>query len=300
MKRLRLNFHLLLIACIIISCNNNNHIVEAQVAKITYPTGGDVFVSGGILTIEWTDNISNDVRIKLYKGINRLLNITESAQNTGRFNWTIPDGIDNGNDYRIKIFSNTDDFVFYESKEFKILGKGGVSEFTDLRDNQVYKTVKIGNQWWFAQNFNYKTPSGSWADNYIGNSDNWGLYYDWQTAMSICPDGWHLPTDEDWKALELFIGIKTTEINREGARGRYEGLLLLENGGLDFDVKFAGYFNHDYNAFYNSWIESNFWTSTKYYSNSAWIRRFSFNSGAINRTKVAVEHGLSVRYCKNI
>lgn len=281
------------------SCENNNSAIEEQVTKVTYPIGGDVFIREGILTIEWTDDVSSHVRIKLYKGNTRILNITESTENTGKYTWLIPDSLENGNDYRIKIFSNTDDFVFYQSNEFRILGKAGVSVYVDPRDNQSYKIVKIGNQWWFAENFKYKTSSGSWVyDNNESNSNDWGRLYDLQTAVSACPNGWQLPSDEDWKTLELFIGLKTTDINRDGPRGRYEGILLMENGGLDFNVKFGGFFSYYSFSFYNSWVEANFWSSTKYYSYSAWTRKFNYGSGTITRTRVNLENGLSVRYCK--
>jgi len=65
--------------------------------------------------------------------------------------------------------------------------------FKDARDGKTYKTVKIGSQTWMAENLTYQAEGGS------------GLY-DWATAIKACPDGWHLPSEEEWKALIDFAG----------------------------------------------------------------------------------------------
>jgi len=81
--------------------------------------------------------------------------------------------------------------------------------FTDSRDGQVYKTIKIGNQIWMAENLAYKTERGCWAyDNDKTKVAEYGYLYDWKTAKASCPKGWHLPSDEEWTELINYLGGK--------------------------------------------------------------------------------------------
>ena len=57
-------------------------------------------------------------------------------------------------------------------------------EFIDSRDNKKYKTKRIGNHTWFLQDLTYKKDK-----------------YNWDEALSICPHGWHLPSDNEWNDL---------------------------------------------------------------------------------------------------
>jgi len=72
---------------------------------------------------------------------------------------------------------------------------------------QTYKTVKIGKQVWMAENLNYETKEGSMCQ-----EENlckvFGRLYDWERARTVCPKGWHLPSNEDWQTLVDFAGGK--------------------------------------------------------------------------------------------
>jgi len=82
--------------------------------------------------------------------------------------------------------------------------------FTDSRDKKTYKTVKIGEQTWMAENLNYNASGSTCYGNKPANCDKYGRLYEWKTAKKICPAGWHLPTKEEWDILIATVGGKET------------------------------------------------------------------------------------------
>ncbi|CAF3469875.1 unnamed protein product [Rotaria sp. Silwood2] len=74
-------------------------------------------------------------------------------------------------------------------------------------------TTTIGNQTWFAENLAYKAKKGCWvygwdAGNKASNLKKYGYLYEWNTAKTVCPDGWHLPTNDEWEELFKSLGGK--------------------------------------------------------------------------------------------
>ena len=77
---------------------------------------------------------------------------------------------------------------------------------------QTYKTVKIGKQVWMAENLNYEAKDSSSrcyndSTSYCGK---YGRLYNWETAMTVCPKDWHLPTDAEWQSLVDLAGGSET------------------------------------------------------------------------------------------
>ena len=63
--------------------------------------------------------------------------------------------------------------------------------------------------------------------------ETYGCLYDWETACDICPDGWHLPSDDEWKELEMYLGMSEEEVYRFGtgySRGGNAGDYLKVGG----------------------------------------------------------------------
>jgi|WetSurMetagenome_2_1015567.scaffolds.fasta_scaffold176746_2 uncharacterized protein (TIGR02145 family) len=81
------------------------------------------------------------------------------------------------------------------------------STFKDPRDNQVYQVTKIGKKTWMAENLKFKVEEGSWIYNSdTANLRSFGRLYDYTTAMTACPKGWVLPTEQDWGAMMMVLG----------------------------------------------------------------------------------------------
>ena len=112
--------------------------------------------------------------------------------------------------------------------------------FTDTRDDQIYKYVKIGNQVWMAENLNYETENSYCYDDDPANCEKYGRLYTWDAALNACPSGWHLPTAEEFATLISNVGGEEgAAIMLKSTTGWYE-----DGHGVDkygFNVLPAGY-----------------------------------------------------------
>lgn len=203
--------------------------------------------------------------------------------------------------------------VFAHCKKEKVeitTPKWNYSTFTDVRDGKTYKSIKIGSQVWMAENMAYKTPSGSsYSYGDIAIAAKYGRLYTWDAALQAVPAGWHLPTDAEWKQLEMFLGMSQAETDKTDSRGIGEGAKLkatmgwLEEGNGTDEVGFlalpGGLFlanSIDFMAFewYGYW-----WTSTESNNSTAWFRLLVNTNSRIVRNISFKEDGFSVRCVKN-
>jgi len=260
------------------------------------------------------------------------------AKGLGEFNHVIADLVP-GETYYIQAYGiNNIGIGFGEEFYFKTL-----QGFMDMRDGHFYAFKTIGNQTWMAENLAIlpsvsPSSAGSESDKHYyvfgyegtmvnaamatGNYATYGVLYNWASAMNgatssnsipsgvqgICPDGWHLPSDPEWKELEIFLGMSESAANDISWRnsGSVGGKLkdigiaywLSPNTGANNSVSFralpAGY--RDRSGSFND-LRSNafFWTTTKYDGSTAWRRGLLYSSEGISRANYYISGGFSIR-----
>lgn len=176
-----------------------------------------------------------------------------------------------------------------------------IGTIKDSRDGKTYKTVKIGNQTWMAENLNYETD-GSWCyGDAPANCRKYGRLYTWNAANKACPNGWHLPNDDERRNLEEIIGssggsfagkkLKTKSGWFEGGNGK---------DSLGFAVLPAGFRGMN-DGFKDEGKSAIFWSSTKSKSNvydaSSWS--FTYDRDYMSHFSNTVYSAFSVRCLKD-
>ena len=417
--------------------------------NITFPIENAVLGYGLTYNIAWQANISDKVKIELYKADVLALEIANNLVNMGYYNWKVPQGTQEAADYKIKISSVNNSSIIQESPAFSIAAKAiptvttaevedisyftascsgeviqdngfevtarGVcwattanptitgnktedgsgtgtftSSLTGLTDNttyyvrayatnsagtaygeektfttlatgsvtdydgNTYKTVKIGNQTWMAENLKTThyadgtaiplvTDNTAWANlgdnntdkaycyynnNANGEADTYGALYTWAAAMNgasssaanpsgiqgVCPTGWHLPSDAEWKELEMYLGMSQSQADATGWRGTNEGSKLAGNaslwqdGVLKNDANFGlsgfsalpgGHRYHLNGSFTNVGNYARWWCATENSSTQSWNRflRYIYSNVALNGDNKS--NGFSVRCVKD-
>ena len=134
--------------------------------------------------------------------------------------------------------------------------------FTDTRDGKTYKTITIGTQTWMLENLAYKTDVGCWPyDNDPKNVAVYGYLYNYSAARRACPDGWHIPTAEEWKTLitsqgdNRFAGDKLKTAN-------WKKLESSPNNKSGFSALAAGEYDGDAATFSGKDELASWWSST--------------------------------------
>jgi len=224
---------------------------------------------------------------------------------------------------------------------------------TDIDDN-VYLTVKIGDQWWMAENLRVtryrngnaidtgltdadwlgtrNTESGAYAiyphdvvdgiDSDAEMLEAYGALYNWYAVndeRGLCPEGWHVPSDDEWKQLEMYLGMSEEDANSLGShRGTNEGGKLKStrktpdphprwlgsNAGATNESGFTGLpgdFRRPTGSFGAIGNSGFWWTSSDYESHpgftptQAWSRTLYTTSSATRRYYEDMRHGYSIR-----
>ncbi len=148
------------------------------------------------------------------------------GKGVGVFKTKVMGFADNTTYYARAYAINSQDTVYGVEVAFIIGNNNQTSKFIDPRDNKEYKTIKIGDQWWMAENLAYLpevSPPTSGSDTikhyyvygYSGteigeaksshNYLEYGVLYNWAAAKNSCPEGWHLPSSTELTNLEKYM-----------------------------------------------------------------------------------------------
>jgi len=294
-------FCVFLICGVSFSCGKKEDVVILDDYSIIYPNGTEALIKGITHTIRWNAPHSSTVDVELYKSSEYYSTIQEGAINSGEHDWNIPEYIPEDSDFHIRIVDqHNSDYNASSINSFRILSPVITSTITDIRDGQTYKIVKIGDQWWMAENLNYNIEEGSFCyDEDLAVAEELARLYTLNAALKYPLPGWHLPSDGEWKMLEAYLGITPDELDLYGNRGHFAGSLLKSMGGTGFNALFGGYHNSYENGIGHRGWEAHFWTSTTTSIGNPIIRVIINNLGGVSRIESTRHDGSSVRYVKD-
>jgi uncharacterized protein (TIGR02145 family) len=161
------------------------------------------------------------------------------------------------------------------------------AQFCDSRDGKKYVYVEIGTQTWMAENLNYNASGSKCYDNSEANCTTYGRLYNWATAMAlpsncnsnscssqinakhkgICPTGWHIPSDDEWITLTIYVGINL------GTKLKAKSGWNVNNGtdNYGFSALPGGYGNSS-GSFYGVGYSGGWWSSTENNASDAYGR----------------------------
>jgi uncharacterized protein (TIGR02145 family) len=206
-------------------------------------------------------------------------------------------------------------------------------------DGNLYHTILIGEQIWMAENLkvtHYRdgtaitnvTDNNAWEaqeteafciynNNTSNEVDTYGALYNWYAVTdtrNLAPEGWHVPTDEEWKELEMSLGMSQSEADNESWRGTNEGSIMAGNdalwdeGDLENDSEFGssgfstlanGYRPTGLGNYTQMGNYGYFWSTTEYNSNLVYNRSLYSNRTTIHRGYDYKSFGLAIRCVKD-
>ena len=195
------------------------------------------------------------------------------------------------------------------------------------REGNKYRTVKIGKQIWLAENLrSTKFQDGSKIKTaFIPDDDEknllkYGRLYDWHDVTdegNICPIGWRVASDDDWKELEKTIGMSEKDLNKKGWRGDNDIAITLKEAQPDtmfrkFDRSQVNKYNFFARAsgikwkrwYFTQGLYSEFWTSSDATAKDAYNRTLAYSwwnwhKGEIYRTTLSKDYMFAVRCIRN-
>jgi len=170
------------------------------------------------------------------------------------------------------------------------------------RDGNSYPTVEIANQLWMVKNLvTTHYPDGKEIPSYCYDNDSayceiYGRLYPWSSLvggkrsdslLNVCPEGWHVPSDSNWKALFDRLGGPVPA-----------GVKLRRSKKSNFNFQWGGNYHHELGIFSFIDRKTYLWSATSYSNSAAWMVMTGTNTKNMNRSTVPKEYSFSVRCVK--
>ena len=251
-------FSLLLILTILLSCEKN----QSPTCTIVYPEDDTEIEIGEtvIISVIPDDSDGNITEVRFF--VNDI-GLGSASSYPYKYPWNTSD-VEMGSHTISATVKDNNGASAKDEIVVLIIEERIIGPVTDV-DGNVYQTVKIGTQWWMAENLKtthyadgtavplvesssawdslgFTDKAYCWNYNSDKNMDIYGGLYTWAAAMNgaasshsfpsgvqgVCPDGWHLPSDYEWQKLEMFLGMSLAEAEKKGWRGTDEGGKLKE------------------------------------------------------------------------
>ncbi len=241
--------------------------------------------------------------------------------------YVVMEGLQPATVYFVRAFAQTGSGIVYGNE---LSFKTYFGSVDDIEGNTYY-TIKAGSQEWMSSNLmtgtyqngdmipNIQEPE-LWGDTETGalsyyNDDKnmqaiYGNLYNWYAISDergLCPAGWRVPSDNDLKILEEFLGTPLEIINDTGLRDNYAGGKLKKTGTTHWyapnaiatdEIGFSalpGGFRHANGRYFSLGESLNMWTSSSHNETNAWYRNIYFDNAGIHRNVFTKNSGFSVR-----
>lgn len=301
----------------------------SNITEISATSGGNITDDGGSVVtthgVVWSTSE--------YPTLND--NFTTDGAGTGEFISTMT-GLTSSTQYYVRAYATNATGTGYGNQiRFTSGGQPCPDTPTVLYDGQTYHTVLIGNQCWLSENLNVgimidgtiEQSNNGTIEKYCYNNETtnctlYGGLYQWNEAMQyntaegsqgICPEGWHIPTDQELKTLEGTVdtqyGLGDPVWDEAGCRGNDAGTHLKSFSGWPewcngdnlsgFNYLHSEGYRQTDGTFIAAEGGSPLWSSSQYNGNSSWPRTFPCYMGGLCRNYDDNRYGWSIRCIKN-
>jgi uncharacterized protein (TIGR02145 family) len=288
-----------------------------EITGVSMSSGGNITSDGGSTVtsrgIFWSTNPDQMTEE----------NKTSDGGGTGNFTSNMT-GLDGSTTYFVRAYAtNSTGTAYGDQLSF-------TTRITDV-DGNAYHSVTMGTQTWMVENLSVthfndgseinlitsdlewavsKAPGYCWYYNIEPAGGNNGPLYNFFTVNSgkLCPVGWSVPSDGEWKTLEMFLGMSKAEVDMISWRGEGTSSVLkaadswyVLNGIQDmygFKALATGSRHGSTGGYEDFDRGASWWSSTIYGDTNAWFRSIVSEETTIYRGNVLNQSGFSVRCIK--